>query len=315
MSVSGSQSNESPSGIREQAGEMAGRVMDQVKEKASQMTDVVERSGVLGEATSSEGGIPVVEKATEQVTSRLDIGREYVAETMSGVADALRQTGRHLREDSSQYSLAQYADRGADEIESIGGYLRGHDTEQIVSELEGFARRQPLVFAGGAFALGMLAVRFFRSESQPARPTPTVGAPPTYGAASYGGASATASPTSGRSVPGSAAGTTPGSTGTPPGASTGSGSGHAAPNPTPTTRPTSPGAGGSGTAAGSGTQPTPGTRTGTPSAQPGQTSVASPTPPPVGGAPADSRTTTRMPSPRPQQGGTAPTSELSGEGY
>jgi len=96
----------------------------------------------------------------------LDAGKEYVVDAVTGLAQALRQTGQHLREDGAQPMLAQYADRGAEQIEHVGGYLRRRATTQLVSDAEDFARRKPIAFASGAFALGMLAVRFLRSSNQ-----------------------------------------------------------------------------------------------------------------------------------------------------
>ena len=43
------------------------------------------------------------------------------------------------------------------------GYLRGKDFDRMVDDLEGFARRQPALFLGGAFMLGLLAARFLKS--------------------------------------------------------------------------------------------------------------------------------------------------------
>ena len=170
---------------------MAGQMVDKVQEAASRMMGGDEQSA------------PVMEQATEQVTSRLDMGKEYVAETVTGVAQALRQTGQHLREEGAQPTLATYADRGAEQIEQFGGYLRQRDTGQIVTDLEGFARRQPMVFAGGAFALGMLAVRFLRSGGQPQQPSASGASSPSYGASSAG-----TPPTPGYPGGGSTAGST-----------------------------------------------------------------------------------------------------------
>ena len=41
------------------------------------------------------------ETVSEQVTSRLDMGKEYLVDSMTGIAQALRQTGQHLREDGT----------------------------------------------------------------------------------------------------------------------------------------------------------------------------------------------------------------------
>jgi hypothetical protein len=180
MTTSGRQSSESTSTVRDRAHNMAGKVVDTVQEAASRMTGSDQRHDTASGRTGGDQGTPVMEQASEQVTSRLDMGKEYVAETVTGLAQALRQTGQHLREDGSQPMLAQYADRGAEKIEHFGGYLRRRDTSQLVADVEGFARRRPIAFAGGAFALGMLAVRSLRSKSQPQ------GYSPSSGSTSYG---------------------------------------------------------------------------------------------------------------------------------
>jgi len=166
------------------------------------------------------------EAVSDQVTSRLDMGKEYLVETMTGVAQALRQTGQHLREEGSQPTLAQYADRGAEQIERVSGHMRQRDASDLIAEVEGFARRQPMVFAGGAFALGMLAVRFLRSSGQSPRQTS-----PSYGATSHGSPSRGGSTT----TQGATGGATPSSSSVSHGYA---GTGTAAPS-TPGTAPMS----------------------------------------------------------------------------
>jgi len=309
MSVSGNQSNES-SGMRDRAQDMAGRVVDKVQETASRIAGTGQSGGAAGGGTSGGQGTPVMEQAAEQVTSRMDMGKEYVVEAVTGVAQALRQTGQHLRDEGAQPTLAQYADRGAEQIETLGGYLRKRDTNQIMTDIEGFARRQPMVFAGSAFALGMLAVRFFRTESPATRQTPISGAATSYGASSYGAASPTPSPSMGRST----STTTPGAATPMP--RTSPETGQTTPNrPSPTTSPSSPVGGRSGTGSSigtPGTPTTPGTGSGTSGTQPTRTPQA---PPPVSDTPADARTTTRLPNRSAQSEGASPTSERPGAGY
>ncbi len=67
-------------------------------------------------------------------------------------------------------SYAQYADRAADQIQRVSGYLGGRDISQIADEAEDWARREPVLALGGAFVLGVLAARFIKS-SRPQRAT------------------------------------------------------------------------------------------------------------------------------------------------
>src|SRR5215210_2976976 len=99
MTASGAQSGGSMSTPRDRAHNMAGQIVDKVQETAGRLVGAGQ--GGQGSSGSQDGGVtgPVVEQATEQVTSRLDMGKDYVVETMTGVAQALRQTGQHLREE------------------------------------------------------------------------------------------------------------------------------------------------------------------------------------------------------------------------
>jgi hypothetical protein len=61
--------------------------------------------------------------------------------------------------------LATGADRLAETTERLATNLEGKDLDQIVDEVEQFARRQTALFLGGAFALGLVAARFLKSSS------------------------------------------------------------------------------------------------------------------------------------------------------
>ena len=269
MTVSGDRTSDSGSTARVRAHRMAGEAVDKVQETASRLI------GSDGDTSSGGQGAPVMDQAAEQITSRLDMGKDYVVETVTGLAQALRQTGQHLRDEGSQPTFAQYADRGAEQIEHFGGYLKRRNTSEIVTDVEAFARRQPMVFAGSAFALGMLAVRFLRSGGQSQSQTSSssnwsnggASSPSTSPRTSFVGASGQPSPASrGTGVGAGAANSpssTPGAGARPPGGLTG-----------------------------------PGTPAGT-----GASTPTAPRPAPYTGTPASTGTT----APRPNSGTTAPT--------
>jgi hypothetical protein len=58
---------------------------------------------------------------------------------------------------------ARYGDSLAQQVEQVSHYLEQKDLRELVRDVEVFARRNPAVFIGGAFALGMLAARFLKS--------------------------------------------------------------------------------------------------------------------------------------------------------
>ena len=118
---------------------------------------------VVGQAQDAVG--QVVGQVQQQATARLSgqVGR--AAEGLSSLSQAMRSTGGQLRE-QDQATGAAYAEWLAGQAERAAGYLQGKDLDRLVEDVEGFARRQPALFVGGAFAVGLLAARFLKSSGQ-----------------------------------------------------------------------------------------------------------------------------------------------------
>jgi hypothetical protein len=309
MTTSGNQSSGSASTMRDRAHNMAGRVVDKVQETAGRITGSTQE-GQTPQGSQGGQSTPMMEQATEQVTSRVDIGKEYVAGTVTGVAQALRQTGQHLREEGAQPMLATYADRGAEQIERFGGYLRHRETSQLVGDLEQFARRQPMVFAGGAFALGMLAVRFLRSEN-PSRSQAASSQTGAFSGSSSGGSFSTSTaPMTQRS----GTDATPGTSSPPPGGYTAAAQSELDRAPAPQRTSPSGGSAGASPTMNPGTPAAPGVGTGasgTPSERPTPRPAATPS---IGGTSSGTGTTPPKPAPGTQTTGGSSTSERTGSG-
>lgn len=114
----------------------------------------------------------LVGQVQQQATSRVEQQKQQAASSLGTVAETLRQTGQQLRDNEgnavTQYA-AQYGDTAARQLEQLSNYLRETDPIQLVQEAENFARREPAIFIGGAFLLGLVAARFLKS-SPPAPP-------------------------------------------------------------------------------------------------------------------------------------------------
>lgn len=127
-------------------------------------TDVGAQAQEVMEQTQQKAGA-VVDQAKEQATSQLTTRKDQVAESLGTVAGALRESGKHLRQ-NEQHGFAQYADKAAERVEQFSGQLRGKDVPTMVRDLERYARRRPALFLGGAFVLGLLGARFLKSTAQ-----------------------------------------------------------------------------------------------------------------------------------------------------
>ncbi len=104
----------------------------------------------------------LVDQAQETATTQLSSQKEKAASTLESVALSLRESGESLRQDQPQ--IASLTDQAARRVEDISSYVREHDIKDFVSEAERLARREPLLFLGGALALGFVAARFLKAS-------------------------------------------------------------------------------------------------------------------------------------------------------
>ena len=121
-------------------------------------------TGVIDQAKETISN--VASQAGDKVASRLDTQKDRAAEGLGSVAQALRQTGDQLREQNQAAPVHEYIASAADQVERFSDYLRSTNVSQMVNRVEQFARRQPALFLGGAFVLGLLGARFLKSSSQ-----------------------------------------------------------------------------------------------------------------------------------------------------
>lgn len=127
--------------------------VDQVQQKASELANEAKQQAAH-----------LSDQAKTEAKSSLQSQKDVAARELHGVAKALRQTGNNLRQ-QDQAMFAQYSNRAAESVDRISTYLEEHDLDEIVSEAEDFARRQPELFIGGAFTIGLLAARFLKSSA------------------------------------------------------------------------------------------------------------------------------------------------------
>lgn len=116
-----------------------------------------------GQASGVVSGIRQFVKDTTY--EQLGNQKQRATEGLGSIAQAVRSATQPLR-DSGQGKTADYINSAADQIEQFSGTLRERDLQDLLADLERFARRQPAVFIGTAFGLGVLAARFLKSSSQ-----------------------------------------------------------------------------------------------------------------------------------------------------
>jgi hypothetical protein len=126
-----------------------------------------------------EAGNPVREAsesakatATELVTTARDVAesraqglfetsRETARQRLDGVARALRNASSSLEQDPMSATVRRVAER----LEGVSRTLGERDLSGVLHDAEEYARREPAVFVGGAFALGFALSRFLKASS------------------------------------------------------------------------------------------------------------------------------------------------------
>ena len=110
---------------------------------------------------ASESASHLAERAADVGIQQADRGREMAAEGIAKVAQTVRRLSTDMQTDQPQ--IASAATTAADQAEKVAQYLRDNDARQIITTVESAARRQPLIFLGGAFVLGVAASRFIKA--------------------------------------------------------------------------------------------------------------------------------------------------------
>ena len=126
---------------------------EQAKEKAQETAEQVQQKAVevKGRRASGSGGSSIL-RSTEAGTQ------------LGQTAEAMRRTGDQLREDGKE-TPAKVVTAVADRAERLGSYLTRADADQMIRDIENFARRQPFFVAVSGATLGFLASRFMKASS------------------------------------------------------------------------------------------------------------------------------------------------------
>lgn len=116
----------------------------------------------------AETGKEAGQKASHLIERTADIGIQQADRGLNQAADGVETVAQTIRRvstdmETEQPQVADFAMTAADRAEDLARYLRETDVRQIIGNVESFARRQPLLFLGGAFVLGMAASRFIKA--------------------------------------------------------------------------------------------------------------------------------------------------------
>ena len=115
-------------------------------------------------STSTSDAAGLMDRVRSGATAQLSSTKDRATDGLGSLAQAVRQSTQPFRE-NQQDTIAQYIEKAADQLDRFSSHLRQRDINDIVDDVQRFARRQPAVFIGAAFAAGVVAARFLKSSN------------------------------------------------------------------------------------------------------------------------------------------------------
>ena len=109
----------------------------------------------------------VVNQVQQQANSQINRQKETAASELSTVVNAVRRFGESLNNEGQgpiARMAAQYGDKAADGLDRVARYLHEQDPKRLLNDVQSFGRRQPALFIGGAFLLGLAGARIIKSS-------------------------------------------------------------------------------------------------------------------------------------------------------
>jgi len=131
-----------------------GGLTDQAAEKAQEAASVAQ-----------EKASDLREQGIERFRTEFDQRSNDAASQVRSVADALRRSRGEL-EQQGKSSAAQWVGQAADRVEGVAGYLERTSGDDVIHDIEGFARRRPWLLAGAGMLAGIAAARFVKASSE-----------------------------------------------------------------------------------------------------------------------------------------------------
>ena len=102
----------------------------------------------------------ISETAAHTVATTVESQKEGLAGRLDQFADVVHRSGTQF--EGHQDQIAHLVERGAAEMHAFANTLRTNDTRALMTELGGFARRQPALFVGATIAAGFALSRVGR---------------------------------------------------------------------------------------------------------------------------------------------------------
>ena len=141
----------------EQTSGRPGGAVAEVKDKGEELVSAAQQQ--MTAKAHELGG-----EATLQIREQLDQRSTQAGEQVQAVSHVLQSGVEQLRSEGKDVP-AKLMTQLAERAEDLGAYLQSAQADQMLTDLERFARRRPWVTAGAGVLAGFVASRFVKASA------------------------------------------------------------------------------------------------------------------------------------------------------
>jgi ElaB/YqjD/DUF883 family membrane-anchored ribosome-binding protein len=116
-------------------------------------------------AAAQEKAAELREQGSARLREQFDQRSTQAGTQVRSLAEALRRSGNDLQQQGNP-SGARLAGQAADRVEQLGSYLEEKRGDELMRDVETFARRRPWMLAGLGMLAGVAAARFMKASSE-----------------------------------------------------------------------------------------------------------------------------------------------------
>ena len=138
--------------------------MDESRQQAGlkeQASSKVEEATSVAQGKASE----LREQGSQRLREQIDQRSTQAGSQVRSLGEALRRSGNDLKNQGNG-NAAGVTNEVADRLERVGGYLEQTSGDDVMRDIESFARRRPWMLAGIGAAVGLAVARFVKASSE-----------------------------------------------------------------------------------------------------------------------------------------------------
>jgi ElaB/YqjD/DUF883 family membrane-anchored ribosome-binding protein len=128
---------------------------------AGQASEKMQDAASVAQEKASE----LREQGSARLRGQFDQRSNQAGSQARSLAEALRHSGNDLNSEGNA-NMSQLTSQAADRIDRVGIYLEQKSGDELMRDLETFARRRPWMLAGLGMLAGVAAARFMKASSE-----------------------------------------------------------------------------------------------------------------------------------------------------